>query len=1409
MNDGLLHKKLYSVNINLKFNKYNLNFLKIKNIFYFLLRITFFIFFISIVEGKSRNWFCGSSEIHMIIKGTGIQNLLNDSFYIQPYQVYVNNIKKDSCKLFCDMENNKENTVTLIFNDNLNSSESMFFGLNNLIEIDLSDFDFSQVATMENMFRDCYNLKKINFGNIDTSSVVDMKGLFYNCTNLSSIDVSKFDTSKVSTMEEMFYNCQSLSTIDVSNFNTSKVESFRICFYNCYALEYIDISNFNTSIVTNMEAMLYNCSSLLSIDVTNFNTKNVKTIGYLFYNCSKLTKLNVSNFDTSKITNMQFLFFNLSRLESIDLSNFNTKNVESLKGTFYFCQRLIYLDISFFDISKVTDFSYLFNGCNNLKSLNIFKSDTSSAKNMKSLFYNYYNLESLDLTNFDTSSVTDMNFLFYGCYSLKIIKFPEIFNTSKLESMRSMFFDCQSLIFLNLSSFDASKVTDMRTMFNNCHNLKYLDIQNFNPINLRAMNQMFYNMSSLIFLNIDSLEINKQTTKTNSFENLPLDLKICSNKINMQNYLSSISKTYDCSNICFIKDIKIDINKNECIHSSKDNEYNHEYNNICYNECPYDSHIIIKDINNKDNIFIEYEDGVAICLDRNPKGYYLDKDEFYEECHPNCEFCYDKGNEKNNSCTKCKPDLIFLNDIMYNNNCYEKCPNNYYFNENNYICTSDNNCPINYNKFIFNKSKCIDKCESDETFKYEYNNICYEECPEGTILSSKKEYFCFGEENIYEIDILDDEDIHKLIATNILNKYNISYGEEMIYQGENDFFFHVTNTENEIAILEGKMNKTNKFSVIDLRECGILLKRSNNINENSSLIIMKYEKITNISSERSLQYEVYEPYNKKKLNLSICGNINIDIYIPVILSEKTQFLYNELQKLGYDLFDINSPFYNDICTPYISPNGTDVLLSDRINSYYYNDDTSCQFNCKFSDYLMESQYLKCECDIKNSEINTNNAKSFSAKSIYQSFYAVLKYSNYKVLKCAKLIININSLIKNIGSILSIAYFFFFFLFLIIYIFKGINQLKTDFSKIITAHTNGVNSNKIIDKNILVHKNINNKINFKDNKKKQNNKLRNNKNNNQILKNINIKKRTIRKNYPPKKNLFNFKKDRLEGNNLNIFKYSKYNNAILSLSKNSFPNSFTKRELINKNISISKKTAEIKKVHPSKKSKYDNYELNNLEYNLAKKFDKRNFCQIYWSLLKREHLVIFTFITKDDHNITFVKYSRFFFLVCSDMAMNVFFFADETMHKMFLDYGKYNFIQQIPQIIYSTIVSQVIEILICYLSLTETYFYKMKETKDITKAFLMENLSCIKVKLAFFFVLTFLMFVFYWYLITCFCTVYQNTQIAFIKDSISSFVLGIILPFILYIFPSVFRIISLKAKSNIGCVYKFSNIIPFF
>ena len=221
-------------------------------------------------------------------------------------------------------------------------------------------------------------------------------------------------------------------------------------------------------------------------------------------------------------------------------------------------------------------------------------------------------------------------------------------------------------------------------------------------------------------------------------------------------------------------------------------------------------------------------------------------------------------------------------------------------------------------------------------------------------------------------------------------------------------------------------------------------------------------------------------------------------------------------------------------------------------------------------------------------------------------------------------------------------------------------------------------------------------------------------------------------------------------------------------------------------------------------------MNNLEYNEAINLDKRSFIVTYFSVLKREHLILFTFFIRNDHNIIYIKLCRFIFLVCTDMALNVFFFSDETMHKMFLDYGKYNFIQQIPQIIYSKIISQLIEVFLCFLSMTDKYYYEIKNLENDHKNRIFKITKCIKIKLTFFFVFTLLMFLFNWYVITCFCAVYINSQIAFIKDSISSFVLGILSPFFIYSIPVSLRVISLRVqKYNLSCLYKLSDIIPFF
>ena len=88
------------------------------------------------------------------------------------------------------------------------------------------------------------------------------------------------------------------------------------------------------------------------------------------------------------------------------------------------------------------------------------------------------------------------------------------------------------------------------------------------------------------------------------------------------------------------------------------------------------------------------------------------------------------------------------------------------------------------------------------------------------------------------------------------------------------------------------------MSKIDLGECENLLKVHYRVNNDTSLIMIIYEKITNISTERSIQYEVYEPINITKLNLSICDNMTIDIYTPVVLSDELLNVFKDVKNMG-------------------------------------------------------------------------------------------------------------------------------------------------------------------------------------------------------------------------------------------------------------------------------------------------------------------------------------------------------------------------------------------------------------------------------------------------------------------------------------------------------------------------------
>ena len=153
-----------------------------------------------------------------------------------------------------------------------------------------------------------------------------------------------------------------------------------------------------------------------------------------------------------------------------------------------------------------------------------------------------------------------------------------------------------------------------------------------------------------------------------------------------------------------------------------------------------------------------------------------------------------------------------------------------------------------------------------------------------------------------------------------------------------------------------------------------------------------------------------------------------------------------------------------------------------------------------------------------------------------------------------------------------------------------------------------------------------------------------------------------------------------------------------------------------------------------------------------------------------------------------------------------------MHKIHIDGGSYNLIYQLPQIIYSSIISSILSYIIKLLGLSESNILQLKNSKknvvvniDITNV--KSLITILKIKFSFFYVSLFILLGIFWYYVTCFCGIYRNTQMHLIKDSLFSFATSLITPFALYLFPGIFRIYALKNKSK--CLYGFSQFLEIF
>ena len=426
--------------------------------------------------------------------------------------------------------------------------------------------------------------------------------------------------------------------------------------------------------------------------------------------------------------------------------------------------------------------------------------------------------------------------MFSNCYSLKFLNISNFYSTY-VEDISYMFYNCFSLISLNLSKFDTSNTKTMQNLFYNCFSLGSIDLSGFNTKNVQNMEYMFYNCSSLVLLELSNFSGNKVTSLNYMFSK-------CSSLIilNLSNFNTAIVTSMNymfngCTKLKYVNFSKANDNKLQ--------------------------------INSYLNIFNDIPNGFIICI----------------KSQANKLFSLIQQN--NNWTINCSKDIC----THYH----------YYDNLNEIYFTDTEQCPKEYKNLILEQKECVNNCTTNKNFQYEFRNRCYKSCPTDFYPN-----LITNTDNIYKCEILCEKetpfeiienqecvkfcDIMEIYKKTCKLNYNGENSENIMlnnilqeiisinfYQAIKDENIYLELNEKQSSFIITEINNEKANNIIELGECGNILRKIYGISEDNPLyiFIINAFKEDNHNNNKSA-FELYYPIDDlqlSKLDLSVCENI--------------------------------------------------------------------------------------------------------------------------------------------------------------------------------------------------------------------------------------------------------------------------------------------------------------------------------------------------------------------------------------------------------------------------------------------------------------------------------------------------------------------------------------------------------
>ena len=831
---------------------------------------------------------------------------------------------------------------------------------------------------------------------------------------------------------------------------------------------------------------------------------------------------------------------------------------------------------------------------------------------------------------------------------------------------------------------------------------------------------------------------------------------------------------------------------------------------LTYNLC--------KKCNNVNNYYKVYDPnntiyahgkGFVECFNEDSKKkFYLDNDNNnsdktkwqYKPCYETCQTCNEGGNAYDHKCLTCALRYKYFNDSD-KWLCEAECPYAYYytFPLEYYECSATNSCPEDANYFVPDLKKCVKDCSQEEPYIYNYAGNCYKSCEDahaeekgdGSKDCKDKPPVEGGPRCVVTYNSFDSE--------NFINSEGISSNAKTYAKSFPETTNHINyyNNSNAILIIYKDMSciVEQKLTIpkIDMDDkceekiyANLTLKYPG-FNKNEHIITALVGGATTSSGIKAA-YSLFYKDGTYINATEICGKTEVSVTNQIDLKEVNDDA-ELIAAQGVDIFDLDSPFYNDVCFMYDSPNGRDATPNDRLNKYYPNI-SLCESGCTPSKVNLTSFEAICKCEFNDIMSSSGVGEKLLEDSLGEIF-EMIDNSNIVIFKCISDVFVAKHFFKNVGTYIALGIMVGQIACVVVYYLVSYNPMLR-YLYYLSEYQCSV-------------------IDLKKNKKGGDSKIKDNILSAKLQKAKAPPKKEGQKTPAVDKLILDEDSKAPKKLDLNSDESNAISNNKLKKKDEKSENEYSKKDKKNEQKPMYEK--KLKDEYDIEMNEYLKTDIEDMEFEDALKYDKRTFCEYFLEKFKEQQIIMDTFFNPEALKPMTIKIIIFFLNIILYFVINGLFYSESYVSDLFnsdkKDEGFFDFFpRSISRFIYTTLVGGIIGIIVDFVAVDEKkvkrLFLREKNntlqiryeisqiTKDIKRNYLILVIICFVIDLISL------------YYVNCFNNVYPNLAGEWIKSSICVMIIFQILTLLTGLLVSLIRLIAFKCKSE--RIYKIKDLL---